>query len=575
MEESFYDKQVDKALMGIIKGGVMGGGKRLASEVGSTVKRMLAGGTEPFFRYDLGERYLAHNIITGGFSLWICTTIITCFTGSSIGWLLPSKYKTIAVCCTAIGVVLSGAMFVIFMKFCTQNGKRIAEFRAQRIPYHTKSRGKPRWSPFTELVIRVGASAILIIFAPVAGIAFVISMGVTANLAAEQQAAIQTAYLDALDAQIEGQFMQDALLGKIPAEITYLYQPLSEKMDSGLREDIAAAFVGKTVRMVAQAPRPKESAPANPPNQEGPGSNGKNNPPPSASGQSIRPEPGPSVRSQQADLKSAVHEAGNAAKETLSQILRSKRIIRFAIVMLILATCVAVGIPILRSIQSRLKHPGVAPVATQPPIANPDNPPPTASQVQTPAITPTAQTDNSAALAQAALEAQRHQEEEKVKEQAAIDLQRRQEEAKKADLEMQKRQEREKVVEGISNTVTAQLAMLSKFKTDCLTRLDNNTNGLAKLVSASRRSLKKNNDDFRSQIEKNVQIQETSLNNVKQDMLVLASNPQLDPALTSRQLTDYVAEMDGQHKSVILLLDELEVAISNAPKKWGFSIFKQ
>lgn len=57
--------------------------------------------------------------------------------------------------------------------------------------------------------------------------------------------------------------MQDALLGKVPAEMTYLYQPLSEKMDSGLREDIAAAFVGKAVKMVAQPP--KTTAPLNVP----------------------------------------------------------------------------------------------------------------------------------------------------------------------------------------------------------------------------------------------------------------------------------------------------------------------
>jgi hypothetical protein len=193
MEESFYDKQVDKALMGLIKGGVIGGGKRLASEVGSGVKRMLAGGTEPFFRSDLGERYLAHNIISGGSMLWFVTFIANCFTGSLIGWLLPQNYRAIGGFCTAIGWVMSAIVLVAFIKFCGQNVKRLAEFRAERKPYHTKSRGKPRWSPLDEFKIRVGASVVLILFAPVTGIAFVISMGVTSSLVAEQQAAIQTA----------------------------------------------------------------------------------------------------------------------------------------------------------------------------------------------------------------------------------------------------------------------------------------------------------------------------------------------------------------------------------------------
>jgi hypothetical protein len=260
-EESFYSKEVDKALMGLIKGG----GKRIASEVGSTVKRMLAGGTEPFFRRDLGERYLIHSIVSAGWALWAVTLVATFFTGSLLGWLLPQKFSGVAECATVVGVVLSLGVLVNFVRYCAENVKRLAEFRAQRKPYHSKSRGKPRWSPSDEFKIRIGASVVLILFAPVTGVAFVVSMFMTAGLVADQQAAIQSAYLDALDAQIEGQFMQDALLGKVPAEMTYLYHPLSEKMDSGLREDMAAAYVGKAVKMVAEPPKPKQPATANTP----------------------------------------------------------------------------------------------------------------------------------------------------------------------------------------------------------------------------------------------------------------------------------------------------------------------
>ncbi|MGP8233957.1 MAG: hypothetical protein ACLQVW_00885 [Limisphaerales bacterium] len=258
--ESFYSKEVDKALMGLIKGGTKHIVTHVASEVGSTIKRMLAGGTEPFFRADLGERYLAHNIVSAGWALWAVTTVITCFTGSLIGLLLPYQFRALTTFC---GVLLSAAVLGLFVKYCADNVKQLAQFRAQRKPYHSKSRGKARWNPLDEFKIRIGASVVLILFAPVTGIAFVISMFVTAGLVADQQAAIHSAYLDALDAQIEGQFMQDALLGKVPAEMTYLYQPLSEKMDSGLREDIAAAYVGKAVKMVAEPPKPKEPPAAN------------------------------------------------------------------------------------------------------------------------------------------------------------------------------------------------------------------------------------------------------------------------------------------------------------------------
>jgi hypothetical protein len=265
MEESFYSKEVDKALMGLIKGGVIGGGKRAAAEIGSGIKRMLAGGTEPFFRREMGERHLAHNIISYGMLLWFLTTIATFFTGSMIGWFLPERLKGITVLCTVIGVLLSVAVLGYFVKCCNENIRSLREFRVQRKPYHSRSRGKPRWNPLDELKIRIGASTILILFAPVTGIAFVVSMFVTAGLVADQEAAVRSAYLDALDSQIEGQFLQDALLGKYPTENTYLYRPLPESMDAGMREDIAAAYVGKPVAILAQPPKPKEPATANAP----------------------------------------------------------------------------------------------------------------------------------------------------------------------------------------------------------------------------------------------------------------------------------------------------------------------
>jgi hypothetical protein len=260
MEESFYSKEVDKALMGLIKGGVIGGGKRAAAEIGSGIKRMLAGGTEPFFRREMGERHLAHNIISYGMFLWFLTTIATLFTGSLIGWFLPERFRGVAEMFMVVGVVLSVGVLVNFVKCCNENIKRLREFRAQRKPYHSRSRGKPRWNPLDELKIRIGASAVLILFAPVTGIAFVVSMFVTAGLVADQEAAVRSAYLDALDSQIEGQFLQDALLGKHPTENTYLYKPLPESMDAEMREDIAAAYVGKPVTILAQPPKPKERA---------------------------------------------------------------------------------------------------------------------------------------------------------------------------------------------------------------------------------------------------------------------------------------------------------------------------
>jgi hypothetical protein len=83
------------------------------------------------------------------------------------------------------------------------------------------------------------------------------SCGMSAKLAAEQQAAIYARYLDALDAKIEQEYLEDAILGQCPTEITQLAKPLPPDMNPELRTNIAAAAVGKPAKIVAKAPKPK------------------------------------------------------------------------------------------------------------------------------------------------------------------------------------------------------------------------------------------------------------------------------------------------------------------------------
>ena len=64
-------------------------------------------------------------------------------------------------------------------------------------------------------------------------------------------------YLDVMNAKIEGEHLNDALLGKCAPEVTYLYKPLPTNMKPDLRENIAAAAVGKPVKIIAQTPTPK------------------------------------------------------------------------------------------------------------------------------------------------------------------------------------------------------------------------------------------------------------------------------------------------------------------------------
>jgi hypothetical protein len=115
--------------------------------------------------------------------------------------------------------------------------------------------------------------------------------------------------------------------------------------------------------------------------------------------------------------------------------------------------------------------------------------------------------------------------------------------------------------------------LLTQFRTDCQTRLDNNTNKIAKLATASRTSLTKNNDDFRDKIAKNAQINAGSLENMRQDMQAVSVNPKLDPRIIRDQLTTYIAGMESWQKSTMDIFSDFDKAISNAPPQRGLLDF--
>ena len=54
---------------------------------------------------------------------------------------------------------------------------------------------------------------------------------------------------------IAHEYLESAILGKCPTEITQLTKPLPAHMNADLRSNIAAAAVGKSVKIVAKGPR--------------------------------------------------------------------------------------------------------------------------------------------------------------------------------------------------------------------------------------------------------------------------------------------------------------------------------
>jgi hypothetical protein len=235
--------------------------KKAAGAMVPVFVRSLTNATEIFFRKDLGERFFT-GAMSGGILIWGVAMFLTFFTDTLIGDLLRGVgcyflAKTLGN--HIMGILLNAALLVAFMYFANENARRLQQFRAEGKTYHSMSRGIPRWgdNAMTHIGIQFAIGVTLLLFAPLSGILFGFSRYLSAQEAAKQQAAMYDRYLDAQDAKIEGEYLQDALLGKCAPEVTYLYKPLPTGMNGDLRENVAAAAVGKPVKILGQAPKPK------------------------------------------------------------------------------------------------------------------------------------------------------------------------------------------------------------------------------------------------------------------------------------------------------------------------------
>ena len=233
--------------------------KKTAASFWGNFKRLLSTASEPLLRKEMGERYMSSEAASGGIMIWVCSTLLAIFwpdvrsAGALIdattsfhrlGHLMNNVWPTILV---------GGALVYFNFRFCMENNKLMAVYRDKGEAYHTQSRGVPRWDNFPMMPLLIIAA--LFLFDLPAGILFVISMGMSAKIAGEQQAAIYARYLDALDTKIEQEYLENAILGKCPTEITQLHKPLPGSLNADLRKNIAAAAVGKPVSIMVKGSR--------------------------------------------------------------------------------------------------------------------------------------------------------------------------------------------------------------------------------------------------------------------------------------------------------------------------------
>lgn len=218
--------------------------------------KALSTASEPFFRKNMGERHFGANELAGGFGLWGAATLLSAMFGMAFLRFGGGLAFCVGGAVTAAFLIL-GSIDSAYALQCRMTGKT----------YHSRSPGVSRWGDKGgDWVITIVASIALLITSPVVGVCFIASRVMSANRIAQQQAALWERYLDALDQKIESELLQEAILGKQPPEITYLYKPLSPGLKPELRENIAAAAVGKPVKIVAQPPQPTTAATSAPPN---------------------------------------------------------------------------------------------------------------------------------------------------------------------------------------------------------------------------------------------------------------------------------------------------------------------
>jgi len=153
-------------------------------------------------------------------------------------------------------ILIAGIMVVLHLVYGSESLATMQKYRQDCTAYHTRSRGTPRWGNYNPLVFLSMCGILFLFDLPVFAL-FVISQGMAQKVAAEQDAAVYSRYLDMLDQQIEKEYLEKAILGQCPTEITQLTNPLPQFFKPQYRSNVAAAAVNKPVKIVARAPQPR------------------------------------------------------------------------------------------------------------------------------------------------------------------------------------------------------------------------------------------------------------------------------------------------------------------------------
>ncbi len=144
---------------------------------------------------------------------------------------------------------------------------------------------------------------------------------------------------------------------------------------------------------------------------------------------------------------------------------------------------------------------------------------------------------------------------------AALEKQRVAEEAKLA-------QERQQMIDQITNSLAVEKAKVFKFRDDCEAILDENSNKIAKVSFLKRRTLRSQNSEIRESLTNLIQVQLRFFEKTTSELPDF-SNPNFNPQVYLAKLQIISDRMENDRHLIVGDLSSLETSISNAPAKKG------
>jgi hypothetical protein len=236
------------------------GFKQMAATMANLCLRGAAIFSDPLFRKNLGERFLSPFSMLGLWAVWLLTLWLSWFYGMAFTAYALRYFKMSGLADSASQLhwisVVALLGYGIAVRVSISNDLKAALRRhLEGRPTHTYSFGEPRFGTGQEIRVKIGLFILLLLAAAPLAAVYLASLYFSFLAGKLQEIEMYGRYLDTIDAMIETEQLETALLGVTPVGNTQLIKPLSARLPDSLRKNIAAAAARNTVMGLARPPK--------------------------------------------------------------------------------------------------------------------------------------------------------------------------------------------------------------------------------------------------------------------------------------------------------------------------------